>query len=111
MLGVEEEPRDIDDGAEGADAEHDLEVETAEELPQLRKGVEQAALAHVLPGDEVDHADGLAGQLQLHRSDDVALLDGGADVVGQMEILLGHGAVARGGQEPGIDAPAQIYRA
>ncbi len=35
MLGVEEEPRDIDDGA-GADAEHDPEVETAEEFLKTR---------------------------------------------------------------------------
>ena len=53
----------------------------------------------VLPGDEVDHADGLPGQLQLHRADDVALMDGGRSIVGQVEVFLGHGAVARRGQQ------------
>ena len=97
--GVEQDPRHIDDGADGADDEHYLEVEAAEELLQLRERVEQAAPAHVLPGDEVDHADGLAGQLQLHGADNIALLDGGADIVGQMEVFLSHGAVARRGQQ------------
>ena len=87
MGGVEQDPRHIDDGADGADDEHYLEVEAAEELLQLRERVEQAAPAHVLPGDEVDHADGLAGQLQLHGANNIALLDGGADIVGSRAML------------------------
>ena len=43
MGGVEQDPRHIDDGADGADDEHYLEVEAAEELLQLRERVEQAA--------------------------------------------------------------------
>ena len=41
MGGVEQDPRHIDDGADGADDEHYLEVEAAEELLQLRERVDE----------------------------------------------------------------------
>ena len=52
--GVEQDPRHIDDGADGADDEHYLEVEAAAELRPLRDRVEKDAAATVLRGGAVD---------------------------------------------------------
>ena len=96
---VQQQPQPVDGGGKGAEQQHHLQVEAGEEIFDLCKGEQQGVLAHVLPGDEVHHADGLACQLQLYGAHHISLLDGGADVVRQVEVFLGDGAVSGGGQQ------------
>ena len=99
MPDIEQPPQAIDGEGEQAHDDHDLQVEAVEKVLHLRDGEEQGVLADILPGDEVDHTNGLTGQLELHRADDVALMDGGGGIIGQMEVFLGDGAVAGRGQQ------------
>ncbi len=96
---VEQQPKPVDGGAEHAQHDDHLQVQTAQKFADLGHGEQQGVLVHILPGDQVHHADGLARQLQLHGAHHVALPDGRTDVVRQVEILLGHAAVAGGGQQ------------
>ena len=96
---VEQIPQAIHRQGQETEDQHDLEVQAVQELPDLCNGKQQRILVDVLPGHQIHHADGLPGQLQLHRTHHIALLDGRTDVVRQMEIFLGHRAVPRGGQQ------------
>ena len=96
---VEQPPQAVDGGGEQTEHDDDLQIQAVEEILNFGDGEEQSVLVDVLPRHEVDHADRLTRQFQFHRADDVALLDGGGGIVGQVEVFLGDGPIARRGEQ------------
>ena len=96
---VEQQPEAVNGGGEDAEGDDHFQVEAVQELLEFVHGEEDGVPVHILPGHKIDHADGLTGQLELHGAYYIALLDGSTDVVRQVEIFLGDGAVAGGGQQ------------
>ena len=94
-----QQPQPVDQASDQAEHQHHLQVQAGQELLHLVHPEQQRVAGYILPGDQIHHADGLARQLQLYCAHHVALLDGRADVVRQMEVFLGDGAVAGGGQQ------------
>ena len=99
LPAVQQQPCTVYQCGDNTKRNNDFQVETAQKLPEAGQCEQQRVAVNVLPGDQVHHADGLPGQLQLHGAHHVALLHRRADRIRQVEVFLGHTAVTGGGQQ------------